>query len=725
VNPSAQSGAVTKDNPFTNTLGMKFVPVPGTDVLFCIHEVRYKDYAAYAAEESGGDGSWKKQVCDGFATTERAEDHPVMNVSWEDAQKFCAWLSKKEGKTYRLPTDREWSYAVGIGQDEKWDDDTTPATVTKNQTDFPWGKQWPPPQHSGNFSDESRKAKAPHPEAQYIDRYEDGFPTTAPVMSFQANKFGIHDMEGNVREWVEKWYDNANQELVLRGASWRLDERGHLLSSHRGHHTSGYRTNHYGFRVVLVSGTEPAAGAPEFPAPPSSLLVQPAKPAVESSAASDFTNTLGMKFVPVPGTKVWFCIHETRRQDYAAYANGVPGIDGTWKTQQRDGIPCGDKDDHPVVGVSWEDAAKFCEWLSKNEGKTYRLPTDEEWSIAVGLAMKEKRVKGSSPETLHGKENTGFPWGDDYPPTTNDRAGNYADSAFLEKFSTDPGMKDYTDGFPTTAPVMSFKANKIGLYDMGGNVWEWVEDWWNTTKTDRVLRGGAFGDYAQVHLLSSHRLHRTPGFRNNGYGFRVVIEPATTTTGRIPVQLSPLGAAAKWAVQPWTDGLAAWWNGTKNNECFSLHPDGTTRQNCDFGILTAIHENSPVVRDQAARVKARFDGDWGDGSDLFRVYVRRTKNAAGVFSNYTAGLNRSGHIRLGFYQGSVYTGLRNFTLPANFNFGLHHTLELRAVGDELTVFLDGTELGRLKHSGIREGHPALFAKKGAIIASFEYQVLDP
>lgn len=127
----------TPDEPFVNSLGMKFVPVPDTGVLFCIHEVRYKDYAAYAAEVQGVDDTWKDQTCDGYTLTERTEDHPVMKVSWEDAQKFCAWLSKKEGKTYRLPTDREWSYAVGIGQDEKWENDTTPVTVTKNQTEFP------------------------------------------------------------------------------------------------------------------------------------------------------------------------------------------------------------------------------------------------------------------------------------------------------------------------------------------------------------------------------------------------------------------------------------------------------------------------------------------------------------------------------------------------------------------------------------------------------------
>jgi formylglycine-generating enzyme required for sulfatase activity len=115
-------------------------------------------------------------------------------------------------------------------------------------------------------------------------------------------------------------------------------------------------------------------------------------PAMHAAASNKrsmtFTNSLGMKFVPVPDTEVMFCIHETRRQDYAAYAAEAPGVDDIWKNQQMGGIPAGNKDDHPVVGMNWEDAQKFCAWLSKKEGKTYRLPTDQEWSCAAALGMR-------------------------------------------------------------------------------------------------------------------------------------------------------------------------------------------------------------------------------------------------------------------------------------------------------------------------------------------------
>ena len=113
----------------------------------------------------------------------------MTKVSWEDAQKFCAWLSKKEGKTYRLPTDREWSFAAGIGRDERVTKDTTPESLSTKATNvFPWGNQWPPPKGAGNFCDQSTKAKAPRAASAYLDGYYDGFPTTGAGNELQAEQ---------------------------------------------------------------------------------------------------------------------------------------------------------------------------------------------------------------------------------------------------------------------------------------------------------------------------------------------------------------------------------------------------------------------------------------------------------------------------------------------------------------------------------------------------------
>jgi formylglycine-generating enzyme required for sulfatase activity len=238
--PKAAGKKPTPPKAFTNTLGMKFVPVPGTEVAFCIWETRVRDYAAYAAANAGVDGYWKSPV---FTP---ADTHPVVNVSWEDANAFCAWLTKKEfhegkikaGQKYRLPTDAEWSVAVGLGKEKG----NTPEEKNRGIKDvYPWGKEWPPPKEVGNYG-----------ESLNVDSYK----YTSPVGSFAANKLGLHDMGGNVYEWCEDWYNPAAETYrVSRGASWLIGTPDLLLSSKRNHDSPGGRLFHVGFRCVLVGGS--------------------------------------------------------------------------------------------------------------------------------------------------------------------------------------------------------------------------------------------------------------------------------------------------------------------------------------------------------------------------------------------------------------------------------------------------------------------------------------
>lgn len=244
--------------------------------------------------------------------------------------------------------------------------------------------------------------------------------------------------------------------------------------------------------------------------------------AAPTAAGSQFTNSLGMKFVKVPDTRVLFCIHETRLQDYAVYASEIPGVKDLWKNQTKEGVPTSDKADHPVAGMLWEDGQAFCEWLSKKEGRTYRLPTDAEWSSAVGLGSMEARTTSTTPEMLNGKVQTEFPWGGKFPPKSRDKVGNYADTAYQTKFPLLKAIEDYTDGFVTTAPVMSFKPNRLGIYDLGGNVWEWLGDVFNASTPQHALRGGSWDSVTVGHILSSCRI-RNPN-RRYDYGFRVVLE---------------------------------------------------------------------------------------------------------------------------------------------------------------------------------------------------------
>jgi formylglycine-generating enzyme required for sulfatase activity len=103
-----------------------------------------------------------------------------------------------------------------------------------------------------------------------------------------------------------------------------------------------------------------------------------------------------------------------------------------------------------------------------------------------------------TPAEKSGKNSVDFPWGKDYPPTK--KVGNYADETFHGKFPKDasdknkdqPWIEGYADGYATTSPVGSFPANAYGLYDMGGNVWQWCEDWFDASHKDRVLRGASW-----------------------------------------------------------------------------------------------------------------------------------------------------------------------------------------------------------------------------------------
>ncbi len=226
---------------FTNTLGMVFKPVPETEVQFCIWETRVKDYAAYVAANVGVNERWKEP---GF---KQADTHPVVNVGWNDAQAFCAWLTKNElaagkikaGQKYRLPTDAEWSVAVGLGKEEG----KTPEEKHLGIEDmFPWGKRWPPPKGAGNYDNRF------YSELLKVDEFE----YTAPVGSFAANQHGLHDLGGNVLEWCEDKFRPNEPFRVLRGASWLNGHPGNLSSSYRTSRPPAFLLNYLGFRCVLA-----------------------------------------------------------------------------------------------------------------------------------------------------------------------------------------------------------------------------------------------------------------------------------------------------------------------------------------------------------------------------------------------------------------------------------------------------------------------------------------
>jgi formylglycine-generating enzyme required for sulfatase activity len=254
VSPAVKSNGYT----FENSLGMRFVPVTITgahgdeknsrSILFCIHVTRKMDYRKYAEANAHVDPSWTKVAFHGELVSS-GEDHPVVMVSWEDAKAFCAWLSAKEHRRYRLPTDHEWSCAVGIGYLDNMDEIPFEKGAAYPGL-YAWGTAWPPPKGAGNFADEAFERR--FPTSWKIVGYEDGFATTSPVTSFDPNPLGLYDMAGNVYQWCQDWYDAEHKYRTIRGGAWdedSSDDELHAASSF-GLLPTG-REDDTGFRIVL------------------------------------------------------------------------------------------------------------------------------------------------------------------------------------------------------------------------------------------------------------------------------------------------------------------------------------------------------------------------------------------------------------------------------------------------------------------------------------------
>ena len=190
-----------------------------------------------------------------------------------------------------------------------------------------------------------------------------------------------------------------------------------------------------------------------------------------------------------------------------------------WRHDEEGNIRKKSEDNYPVIHVSWEDAGKFISWLNEKTDENYRLPTEAEWEYVAG----------------NGVAHTIYSWGNGQPNL--ERGDNIPDDTPSPnfKYTWSSRIKGYRDGHWFSAPVGSFSPNELGVYDMGGNVFEWCYDRYDKTfysqspknnpkgphkGIDRVLRGGSW-DYGpdRFNVYSRGR-----GIPNKGYynlGFRV------------------------------------------------------------------------------------------------------------------------------------------------------------------------------------------------------------
>ena len=247
-----------------NSIGMKLILIPGGNFMMGspsaeegrfdsegpVHQVYLDPF--YIGETEVTVGQWKKfmeatgHAWDKWSLLQEyapGDEHPVVFINWPDAEAFCRWLSAKEGKTYRLPTEAEWEKAARGGLEGKkypWGDappDGSQCNFADRQTDFPWSDK----------------------------NIDDGFAYPAPVGSFPPNGYGLYDMAGNVWEWCQDWFDwdyykrspagNPTGALSgidrsIRGGSWSNDADT-MRCAFRGSIFPVVPSHPRGFRIAL------------------------------------------------------------------------------------------------------------------------------------------------------------------------------------------------------------------------------------------------------------------------------------------------------------------------------------------------------------------------------------------------------------------------------------------------------------------------------------------
>ncbi|RYX95217.1 MAG: formylglycine-generating enzyme family protein [Comamonadaceae bacterium] len=189
-------------------------------------------------------------------------------------------------------------------------------------------------------------------------------------------------------------------------------------------------------------------------------------------------------------------------------------------------------DSHPVLNVTWNDAVAMAKWLTEQEGKTYRLPTEAEWEFAC---------RAGSTTRYHGTPGSA---GSNDPQSLLKIANTFDADAAVNWPAWQAQALSGRDGYAFTAPVGSFQPNAFGLYDMSGNAWEWTGDWHDegyysqSPEADppgpadgsvRVRRGGSWHTWS-LYARCSYRNWNAPDTRYTLVGMRLLRE--TDSAGR-------------------------------------------------------------------------------------------------------------------------------------------------------------------------------------------------
>ncbi|MFO1066374.1 MAG: formylglycine-generating enzyme family protein [Pirellulales bacterium] len=204
------------------------------DFLMGKYEVTVGQYRSFCAktgfrtehERDGDDYDWDHPL----SHMHQTDDHPVLAISWDDANAYCAWLSKETGDQYRLPTEVEWEYACRAGTTTAFN---TGDTLAPSDAAY-----------HGALPAVGRKQKT-----------DNSLSGSVPVWQFKPNAFGLYDMHGNAFEWCadvfkEQEYTESlsGKYHTIRGGAWSMQDTTYCRSAHREGFLGGNGMT--GFRIV-------------------------------------------------------------------------------------------------------------------------------------------------------------------------------------------------------------------------------------------------------------------------------------------------------------------------------------------------------------------------------------------------------------------------------------------------------------------------------------------
>jgi len=398
------------------------------------------------------------------------DDYPVTFVTWHDANAFCEWASRHTGRSIRLPTEAEWEYAARAGTTTRYSFGDDIAELK----DYAW--------YRGNTGGDAHQAR--------------------PVGRLKPNPWGLYDIHGNVAEWCFDWYGDYPRWPIIDpqgppSGTWRVSREG----SHGSHQYNcrvgdrdknepGFKCDALGFRVVWSSLESemivPLPGGVEM----HFVYIKPGTFMMGSDESEPIREGDETLHEVTLTRGYWMGKYEVTNRQFRVFRPG----------HISDPRPNEDfnKDDHPVVGVTWFDCVDFCEWMARKTGRPVRLPTEAEWEYAARAGTT-----------------TRFSFGDD----VNE----------LRKYAW---YRTNVNG--RTKPVGLLRPNPWGLYDMHGNAAEWTADWYGPYPAGPVIdpqgpptgekRCSREGSGAAEHwnCRSADRDPIEPTYKGTGSGFRVV-----------------------------------------------------------------------------------------------------------------------------------------------------------------------------------------------------------